>query len=58
MSNIKVIEENVVTALNGIKWEIRKKTPTYILVRSVGMKSSMRIKNADWNKLVEEKHKI
>jgi hypothetical protein len=55
---IKVIQENVITLKDGRKWEIRKKSPTHLLIRHVGMKSSMRIKVAEFNELVEEKDQI
>lgn len=58
MKKILVKKENVITIKDGRKWEIRKVTSKYVLVRSEGMRTSSRLSISDFNNFVNDIDKI
>ena len=55
---IKVKQENVIILKDGRKWEIRKVTDKYVLIRSEGMRTSSKISFELFNSLVNDIDKI
>jgi hypothetical protein len=56
--DINVINENVITTIDGQKWEIRKITEKYVLIRCEGFHSSSKIPIEFFNENVHQQNKI